>query len=136
MMLTADQQREKQIYRDFLTTNTKPVPPPTGLRKFQDLTGIAFHKLVVIGHVEGAGSMFDGLRWRLRCLCGSKRVIEAYSTGLISGQVTDCGCAKGWASRKRKQRRRAARKVQSVSQTQRDIKSSKTPRKTTISLLP
>jgi hypothetical protein len=126
-MPSDQQQRERQIYLDFLRTNEKPVPPPKGLRKLQDLTGIVFHKLVVIGNVRGEGTFIGGIRWRLRCLCCSKRTVEAYATDLITGRVTDCGCSQEWARRKRKQRRRLARKGQRVSKTPRDRKSSKSP---------
>ena len=106
MMPGDQQQREKKLYLDFVLSEAKPAPPPKGLRKLQDLAGVRFFKLVAVGHVQGSGNEFDGIRWRLLCRCGSKRTVHASAVDLISGRVRDCGCAKQWTRRKRKERRR------------------------------
>lgn len=59
-----------------------PIPPE---KRFQDLTGRRFGRLVVLGRVSGA-------RWQCRCDCGTEKTI--YQSSLLAGHRQSCGCLK------------------------------------------
>lgn len=61
-------------------------PIPTS-RRFQDLTGQRFGRLVVLGW---AGDTKPNPQWTCRCDCGSEKL--ALSHNLVSGRTRSCGC--------------------------------------------
>ena len=105
---TATAQR-RLTYTDFLILHGKPYfepMTPEGVRKFDDLSGIPFDKLLPISPVI-ASANFLGPRWSCRCICNGRRQVRAKH--LLSGIVSDCGCRKRSRFRKRKQRARLVR---------------------------
>ena len=60
------------------------------MRKLNDLTSKKFGKLTVISRAPNKKSW---TMWNCSCECG--KIITTYSTHLISGSITNCGCSHG-----------------------------------------
>lgn len=54
---------------------------------FVDHTGKVFGRLTALERIPNRGNT---VRWLCLCVCGKK--VEAYSTALVSGHTTSCGC--------------------------------------------
>jgi hypothetical protein len=61
------------------------------LRKFIDLTGQQFGRLVAIENVEKPEHLKSkGIYWRCKCSCGNEKIVSA--DNLKSGHTQSCGC--------------------------------------------
>lgn len=63
---------------------------PTYSRKFIDLTGKRFHRLVVLGRAENTAA--GKAAWHTRCDCGVLKTVQG--NALRSGNTKSCGCWK------------------------------------------
>lgn len=61
-------------------------------RKFQDLTGRRFGKLVVIGLAARAKETGGVTKWTCRCDCGKES--QVWANSLTTGSTRSCGCLK------------------------------------------
>ena len=62
------------------------------MRKIEDLTGVRFGRLTVIGEGEDYVSPKGEIkkRWLCRCDCGNE--VSVYAHKLKVGETTSCGC--------------------------------------------
>jgi hypothetical protein len=96
-------------YPEFLLHQGRPgfeVTSTVGVRKYDDLAGLIFGKLLAVKVVTASANFFLGARWLCRCACTGKR--EVWSKHLLSGRIQDCGCRERDRTRKRQQRARLA----------------------------
>jgi len=111
---SAPETAQRLTYREFVLFYGTPgfqVTTPVGLKKFDELTGLIFGKLFVEGKITGSAN-FLGPRWRCVCACFCRT--EVYAKHLLNGRVKDCGCRNEYRKLKRRQRRKALRKLASI----------------------
>lgn len=61
-------------------------------KQIKDLTGQKFGHLLVLQYMGSASKENRNTRYLVRCDCGKEYI--TYANGLISGQITSCGCVR------------------------------------------
>lgn len=60
------------------------------MKRFKDLTGQKFGKLVAVSPIDGSGGVGKHKDWLCKCECGNLKTVS--SAHLKDGNVTSCGC--------------------------------------------